>query len=489
MRWLRLVAAGSAILAAALAGLPAANPAQAAPAGQSNPTLENGSFEGSFEPWETWAVVQGSDCTYQQPEFDIITIFGSDTLHVMEGHDAVRIRIDGNRSYWAGVRQTVGNVTIGQIIEFSSRVQMDANLGSDNTPSNLAGQANLRVGIDPTGGNSVTSSSIVWSAPENRYDAYYEATVQATAQATSITVYVSANPTACNENNYSFFDKAEMKVVGFGPTPTNTLAPSATPPAATAAPTGTSAVAPASTSAPQPQATSAPLLTPTPAPDGAIVYTVQPGDTLTAIAVAAGTTVEQLQALNGLSDTNIVIGQQLILATAPPTASPTLAPTETLAPSPTVPPLPTATPEPQTGRVCVSMYADENVDGSRSAEEPLLAGGSLQLVNPGTSVIVGEYRTTGTDEPHCFEDLEPATYMVTATGPEGYVLTGSGEIGVLLPPQGDLTLEVGATQPAASNTWAIAAGAAGAAILAGSAGFVIYRRRTRPTPEGESPES
>ncbi|HMO60357.1 MAG TPA: LysM domain-containing protein [Roseiflexaceae bacterium] len=86
---------------------------------------------------------------------------------------------------------------------------------------------------------------------------------------------------------------------------------------------------------------------PTPTPSG--LYVVQPGDTLSALAVEFGTTVGELIAANGLTDPDALqVGQTLIIPsltiTSPAFATPTpLAPGVT--PEPGVTPSPTlATP-------------------------------------------------------------------------------------------------------------------------------------------------
>ena len=50
-------------------------------------------------------------------------------------------------------------------------------------------------------------------------------------------------------------------------------------------------------------------------------YTVEPGDSLSAIAQETGVAVEELMALNSLSDTSLVIGQKLVLSGPTPTVT------------------------------------------------------------------------------------------------------------------------------------------------------------------------
>lgn len=92
--------------------------------------------------------------------------------------------------------------------------------------------------------------------------------------------------------------------------------------------------------------------------DGAIVYQVQPGNTLIEIAVTYDLTMEELYALNDLTDQSIIsIGQQIVVGYIPtpeviggsadlPLDAPTATSSPTLTPTPTFTPLPpTATPE------------------------------------------------------------------------------------------------------------------------------------------------
>lgn len=78
-----------------------------------------------------------------------------------------------------------------------------------------------------------------------------------------------------------------------------------------------------------------------------LIYAVQPGDTLGAIAQAHGVTVDELVAANDIADPNVLqVGQALVIPQGtllPPTAPPATAPPEATVPVTTAP-LPTLTP-------------------------------------------------------------------------------------------------------------------------------------------------
>jgi LysM repeat protein len=102
--------------------------------------------------------------------------------------------------------------------------------------------------------------------------------------------------------------------------PSASAAPTASPtPRATPRPTPTATVeptpSPTPVTTPTPTAAATPAPTPAPTPPPAqTTYVVQEGDTLAAIAQQFGTTVEALQAANGIEDPNeIIIGQVLVI--------------------------------------------------------------------------------------------------------------------------------------------------------------------------------
>ncbi len=150
-----------------------------------------------------------------------------------------------------------------------------------------------------------------------------------------------------------------------------------------------------------------PFPTPTPGPDGRILYIVQPGDTLWRVAAISGVSVEELRTLNNLApEQNIVPGQTLLLGyAAPPEATPT--------------PGPTPTPRPGEGTICVLLYEDRNGNARYEEDsEPLLAGGAISLTNRAGSVSqTGE---TNGDEAVCFKKIPAGDYNLSLAVPQGY---------------------------------------------------------------------
>ena len=85
------------------------------------------------------------------------------------------------------------------------------------------------------------------------------------------------------------------------------------------------------------------MATNTPDNEGAIIHIVKPGDTLLAIAIAYNVTLDELYALNGLSDTSVIYPEQSIIVHSSYTPTSTL-PTETPTIRPSSTPWPTSSP-------------------------------------------------------------------------------------------------------------------------------------------------
>ena len=163
---------------------------------------------------------------------------------------------------------------------------------------------------------------------------------------------------------------------------------------------------------------------PTPGPDGRILYTVQAGDSCFRIEALYGITVEQLRGLNPQLDENctLVVGAQLMLGVGGPAAY-----TPTAGPSPTAAP-PTVTPTPPVGttEICVLLYDDINGDALLQETELGIADGAVSVSN--TAGTFSETKTTvavldpDTLEPQqvCFTDVPEGEYNISVAVPENY---------------------------------------------------------------------
>ena len=175
------------------------------------------------------------------------------------------------------------------------------------------------------------------------------------------------------------------------------------------------------------QASSQPQLvqyaTPTPQPDGRIIYIVQAGDNCTSISLKTGVSMDLLRSQNPTLDCNlVVIGQQLLLGVGGPAA---FTPTPGPSPTPTIVP-PTPTPFAGTTELCVLLYNDINGDALRQPTELGLAGGQVSVtdVNGAYSKTESTVDTVDstTSEPirTCFLDLPEGTFNVSVAIPDNY---------------------------------------------------------------------
>jgi hypothetical protein len=148
---------------------------------------------------------------------------------------------------------------------------------------------------------------------------------------------------------------------------------------------------------------------PTPGPDGRIIYIVQAGDTCIQLSLMYGVSVEYIRTTN-LLDENCTLreGQRLMIGVGGPSiASPTPNPAATATAV-----TPTATPGVGgTAQVCVLVYNDANGDALR--QESLDGSYSKTLtsvINPDATAYQGI----------CFAEVPPGKYSVSAAAPDGY---------------------------------------------------------------------
>jgi len=161
---------------------------------------------------------------------------------------------------------------------------------------------------------------------------------------------------------------------------------------------------------------------PTPGPDGRIIYIVQAGNTCEQIHILYNVSLEYLTTTN-LLDENCTLyeGQNLMIGIGGPSvASPTPGPslTPTIA-QPTVTPIAGGV-----ATACVLIYGDVNGDGLRQTTEIAIAGAAISLTS-----LDGVYSQTLTTEINpdpeayqgmCFTNVPMGQYNVSAAAPDGY---------------------------------------------------------------------
>jgi LysM repeat protein len=158
-----------------------------------------------------------------------------------------------------------------------------------------------------------------------------------------------------------------------------------------------------------------PIYTPTPGPDGRILYIVKGGETLISISIISGVPVEQIREMNNLTDDTIYEGQTLILGLAGPAeTTPTPGPT----PTPTTI-LPTPTPRQGLANLCILLFNDLNGDSVRQEEEQSIPEGAISIALRNGTVNLNHTTSAGL-EPHCFNDLPEGEYTIGVAVPPGY---------------------------------------------------------------------
>jgi hypothetical protein len=164
----------------------------------------------------------------------------------------------------------------------------------------------------------------------------------------------------------------------------------------------------------------------TPLPDGRILYTIQAGDTCGRIQLLYSISLQQLRELNANinSDcTNLITGQNVLIALAGPSGpSPTAGPSATAAP-------PTVTPTAFAGttEICVLLYDDINGDALRQEGEPPIAGGAISVTEI-NGLFTATQQTVVNPDPNaypgmCFTDVPEGTYNIGIAIPDKYNAT------------------------------------------------------------------
>ncbi len=161
---------------------------------------------------------------------------------------------------------------------------------------------------------------------------------------------------------------------------------------------------------------------PTPGPDGRIIYIVQNGDSCELISLMYGVSLDYLRSTNNLDAAcSLHAGQELMFGFGGPSLpSPTPGPSQ-------VPTLVPPTPTPGisgNAEVCVLVYNDVNGDGLRQSTETAIPGAAISLTS-----LDGAFSQTLTTiinpdatayQGMCFTNVPMGKYNVSAAAPDGY---------------------------------------------------------------------
>jgi hypothetical protein len=228
--------------------------------------------------------------------------------------------------------------------------------------------------------------------------------------------------------------------------------------------------------------------TPTPRPDGRIIYIVKQGDTCISISLLNRISEAELRSLNNIRGTDCVIrlGQELLLGMSGPAETPTIGPSPTATPL-----LPTPTAFAGNGEVCIVLFNDVNGNSMREEIEPSIAGGAVSLTDrggrisrTGNTVVVVD---PDTQKPLCFGELPEGDYNISLAVPQGYNATTTTNYPLKVKAGETATLDFGAQVSLRAATPAPAEGGpspllgilGGLMILAGAGLAIILRRSAR----------
>jgi len=221
---------------------------------------------------------------------------------------------------------------------------------------------------------------------------------------------------------------------------------------------------------------------PTPGPDGRIIYTVKAGDTCYKIELLYGVTENYLRTNNQLdANCDLTGGQPLVIGMGgPSSASPTPGPSPTPT---TIPPTATAVVG-GSADVCVLVYKDINGDGLRQSTEPAIPGAVVSITNLDGSFSKTLTTAINSDstayQGMCFNTVPMGNYNVSAAAPVGFAPTINMTTTVEVTPGDTVYIDFGAQAKAApatgkpTKTVSPLLGIVGALFLLAGIGLGIY---------------
>lgn len=157
----------------------------------------------------------GSGCWWQQPEFARTSLQFPKRVHT--GISAQKV-FGWGRMIEGGLSRKIP-VVPGSDYEFSIYAQAWMCYTCTNTLTDWPKDFHLRIGLDPMGGSSVTSTAIIWSQEINSWDAYSKMFVTARAISSTMTLWTYARADWGNDHlaisNDVYLDDASFRTVEF----------------------------------------------------------------------------------------------------------------------------------------------------------------------------------------------------------------------------------------------------------------------------------
>jgi LysM repeat protein len=377
----------------------------------SNLLINGGLEEGSFGPylgrrggtfpiylpngWNYWFAAQIED-RYNRGDKTTIQPHPGPGPDPHEGTRALDVDC-GFFTCTTAIYQQVNNITPNTNVQASAFAIVKAcnlakdskgNITASDCGSAIESGAQTRIGIDPNGGTDPNDSDIVWSgfiAPHIQ-NGWQQMSVSATATGTTVTLFLYSTQGSFADINKTYWDQVVLSGGGAG---------GAAPGAATAVPTAPPVV---------------PFVVPQgQQPDGSIVHTVQPGDTIDSIAYAYGVSRTTIMELNNIKDPRIIqLGQKLLIQPAPTSASDTSSTAESSTGA--TAPEQQATTEPGLPVIGAAPQATEEAQAAEPTQQPAADQASVQP----------------TEQPVEAQDVTPQPTVPPATAP--VVVANSGAL-------------------------------------------------------------
>ena len=385
---------------------------------------------------------------------------------------------------WAAISQDVEGLEVGRKYRLVAPIFVDIFEDYENGAKVAPWRKDsgkVRLGASPVGANWRDENAIAYSGwwTADSVDPFYLAMPtfvhDFVATQPNMTVWIEMASSWPYMNNGFFYDLPGLFAL-------NETAPVAAP----AAQSG--AAAPAAVVPAQPAAT---IVPPTPRADGAVVHTVQSGDSMWVIAIRYAQTLGMppeealpyIQQLNN-NPTFLNPGDEVLIvaanaATATPEATAEATPEEGAAAEGETATAGEATTEgtppaegeaitneaaPETeaaadfapveelaGTICVAAFDDANADGQRNEGEALVPNAAIAIARAGTTVST--YITDGASEPFCFELTQPDSYQLQLYPPAGFTSTTEDNWAVSIANNESYTVSFGLTAaPAVADT-------------------------------------